>query len=73
MPNREAVRLLHEQRARAWRDAALAERRLGRQHRRSRHSVRRALGRSMVHIGARLAGESQPGLPPGATKPVRST
>ena len=54
IPDREAALLLHEQRARSLHEDARFERLLTRQ---SRRFIRRAIGRSMVSLGARLAGE----------------
>jgi hypothetical protein len=54
IPNREAAFLLHEQRAHSLQEEARIERLLARQ---SHHSVRRVIGRSMVSLGARLAGD----------------
>ncbi len=63
IPNREGVHLIHEQRARALREEARVERlNAGR----PRHSVRRAVGRSLVRIGVRLAQEP-------VQQPARST
>ena len=54
-------RLAYEQ-AQERREREIAERLRDRQYRLESPSVRRAIGRSMIRIGARLAAEPQPRL-----------
>ena len=53
---------MHVRQVKRDREREIAERIRNRRHLRESQSVRRALGRSMISIGARLAGEPQPRL-----------
>ena len=53
---------MHVRQVRADKEREIAERIRHREHRPESRSVRRAVGRSMISIGARLAAEPQPRL-----------
>jgi len=53
---------MHVRQVRRDREREIHERIRNRQHLRNQRSVRRAVGRSMISIGSRLANEPQPRL-----------